>query len=198
MLKPPHFFLFGFLALFIACAGTPTTHFYLLESGSTSANMTPNAPGKISLAIEPVTADRPYADDRLVFRDSAFEIQFYHYHRWVKPPEMMITDKLVAGLRSSQLCKNVARTPVLFPADFVLKGELLALEEWDEGANWFGRVRLGFSLVDWHSREIVWQQEFSRQLPVAPHTPVAVVQALNTGIDQCLQELVTALKPYLQ
>lgn len=198
MLKSPHFLFLGLLALLIACAGTPTTHFYLLESLSTGANLIPKAPGEISLAIEPVAADRPYSDDRLIFRDSVFEIQFYHYHRWVKPPEMMITDKLVAGLRASQLFKNVAQAPSLFPADFVLKGELLALEEWDEGANWFGRVRLGFVLVDWRSREIVWQQEFSRQIPVAAHEPVAVVQALNTGIDQCLQDLVVALKPFLK
>lgn len=196
MIKSIHIFLLGTLMLFASCASTPTTHYYLLESSPVTARK-PVADG-ISLALEHVTAELPYSDDRLIYRDSVFEIKFYHYHRWVKPPEMMITDKIVARMQSSGICKNVVKAPSPVLTDYLLKGHIVSLEEWDEGQQWFGRVRLAFSLLDVNSHEIVWQQEFSHQTPIPKHQPVAVVQALNASADQCIADLISALKPILK
>ena len=197
MFKPAHILFIGILIFFVSCASTPNTHYYLIESAPVTKTAQ-STPRDISLAIDRVTAEMPYSDDRLIYRDSVYEIKFYHYHRWVKPPEMMVTDKIVEQLKTSHICKNVFKSPSPFPPDFILKGQIIALEEWDEGQQWFGRVRLSFSLMNVNSREVVWQQEFFHQTPIAEKKPVAVVQALSTSIDKCLADLVSSLKPHLR
>jgi len=185
----------GFICM--SCASTHNTHFYTLELAATP---TADRPFKypVTICIENIRADEPYSDDRLIFRDSIYEIKFYHYHRWVTHPAKMITEKMVVRLKDSHLFQNVVRMPAHQSADYVLQGAVKALEEWDQGEQWFGRLELVFTLSEFSTNKIIWEKEFTAQTPVAQKTPIGVVKALSTSLDSCLNQLVAVLDQHLQ
>jgi ABC-type uncharacterized transport system auxiliary subunit len=183
--------------IFMSCASTPSTHFYTLELATTPPS---NRPVKypITISIENIRADEPYSDDRLIFRDSIYEIKFYHYHRWVTHPAKMITEKMVAQLKDSRLFQNVVRMPYHQSADYLLQGSVKALEEWDQGEQWFGRLELVFTLNELSTNKIIWEKEFTAQTPVTQRTPIGVVKALSTSLESCLNQLVAVLDQHFQ
>ncbi len=179
------FFIFG-------CGKPPDIHYYLLDvSSKTESKLNSKFDGVI--AIAPVTADEVYTNDRLIYRDSPYEIKFYYYHRWVTSPVTLIESKLYSKLKKSGLTTSIMRPPYPIAPDLVLNSHLIALHEIDENEKWFGEVTLLFSLVDLKKNTTIWQQEFSNRVPAQQRKPQAVVEAINLAFEKCLDEMIKAL-----
>lgn len=179
------FFIFG-------CGKPPDIHYYLLDvSSKTESKLNSKFDGVI--AIAPVTADEVYTNDRLIYRDSPYEIKFYYYHRWVTSPVTLIESKLYSKLKKSGLTTSIIRPPYPIAPDLVLNSHLIALHEIDENEKWFGEVTLLFSLVDLKKNTTIWQQEFSNRVPAQQRKPQAVVEAINLAFEKCLDEMIKAL-----
>ncbi len=179
------FFIFG-------CGKPPDIHYYLLDvSSKTESKLNSKFDGVI--AIAPVTADEVYTNDRLIYRDSPYEIKFYYYHRWVTSPVTLIESKLYSKLKKSGLTTSIMRPPYPIAPDLVLNSHLIALHEIDENEKWFGEVTLLFSLVDLKKNATIWQQEFSNRVPAQQRKPQAVVEAINLAFEKCLDEMIKAL-----
>ena len=74
---------------------------------------TPSSPAPItaSLVVRPFSAQPPYHRDRMVYRSSPYEFDFYHYHRWVTKPADMLTSLTRRSLQQSGLFTTVYPTP---------------------------------------------------------------------------------------
>jgi ABC-type uncharacterized transport system auxiliary subunit len=179
------FFIFG-------CGKPPDIHYYLLDVSSKTESIL-NSKFDGVIAIAPVTADEVYTNDRLIYRDSPYEIKFYHYHRWVTSPVTLIESKLYSKLKKSGLTTSIIRPPYPIAPDLVLNSHLIALHEIDENEKWFGEVTLLFSLVDLKKNTTIWQQEFSNRVPAQQRKPQAVVEAINLAFEKCLDEMIKAL-----
>ena len=60
------------------------------------------------MAVDTFEADVPYQQDKIVFRTSPYEVNFYEYHKWLRPPEELVADQIegdagVAGGPTSSL-----------------------------------------------------------------------------------------------
>jgi len=185
------------LLILIACASTPNTHFYIIDLPS-EKSATNSYRYPVSIVIERLQAEAPYADDRIIFRDSVYEVKFYHYHRWVVPPAEMITNKMYEKIKSANLFQNVNRMSGNMLPDYQLSGRLTALEEWDEAQQWYGQVQLSLALTKHETNEIVWQKDFTSRVPSTQQKPMAVVKALSTGLDNCLNNVIAELELFLK
>ncbi|MBN2092052.1 membrane integrity-associated transporter subunit PqiC [candidate division KSB1 bacterium] len=186
--------LFSFLI--ISCGKPPDIHYYILDvSSKTESKLNSKFDGVI--AIAPVTADEAYIDDRLIYRDSPYQIKFYHYHRWVTSPVTLIESKLYTKIKKSGLATSVLRQPYSIAPDLLLSTHLIAFQEKDENEKWYGEIILMFSLVDLKNNITVWQQEFANRVPASERKPEAVVEAINLAFDKCLDELIVALDAQL-
>lgn len=178
--------------LIVSCAGTHETHFYTLNIPEIGPSLQ-TAKFPFTVGVDRIYTEDPYSDDRLIYRDSLFEVKFYHYHRWVASPSKMVTEMVLAQLKSSGFFQAVQQLPVGELTDYTLSGRIKTFEEWDEGNLWFGKVRIEFRVQKNETGEIVLQKEFTSKINVESREPVAVVQALSLGVEKCTEQMLQEL-----
>jgi ABC-type uncharacterized transport system auxiliary subunit len=183
------FFLFAICFLLQSCGGVPETFYYTLAFDNSSTQNDGHTPLPFALGVEKFQSDVIYDDDRIIYRDSPYEIKYYFYRRWVAPPRHLVTDKVVSYLAESGLFEKVTTYPTAGEVKYVLNGRLLAFEEWDEQNNWYGKVALKASLYEPATQRVVWSGKFEHLQPVSKKIPAAVVEALSQSLKKCLEEL---------
>lgn len=188
---------FGLIVLFSACSGVPPTYYYRVDYDvPAEANDDNHLP--LTIAVQHFSADLLYEGDRIVYRNSPYEVNFYYYRRWVAPPKKLVTEEVYQHFKKSGMFAKVVRTPAVTPVDYTLGGQIQAFEEWDASDGWFGLVSVQFQLRSSGNNEVVWEKTLSEKTRAAAKKPVQVVQAisqsLNAVTDKALQDVVSFLK----
>lgn len=180
-----------FLALIISCAGVPPTYYYRIHYDMPEHNSP--APLPVTIIIEPFDADALYKGDRIVYRNSEYEVQFYHYRRWVAPPNKIVQESVIEQFRASGVFERVVTSTVPVNAGYILKGNIKSFEELDEGDSWYGLVSIAFELQDKETKKIIWQNTLSERTPASKKEPMevakAISQSLKTVVEKTIQEI---------
>jgi len=184
---------FVFCLLLHGCGGVPETFYYTLAFGNSAPLNDGHSPLPFALGVEKFQSEVIYDDDRIIYRDSPYEVKYYFYRRWVAPPRHLITEKIVGYLSDSGLFEKVTTYPSIVEVKYVLSGRLLAFEEWDEQNNWYGKVAFKVSLHDPATQRVVWNGKFEHLEPVGKKIPSAVVEALSVSVKKCLQDMTQTL-----
>ena len=185
------------LFLFLTCSSIPETHFYLIDYPITDIKENPNPIFDIVIGVTKFKAGPLYADGRLVYRENPYEGKYYHYHRWIAEPGKLVTDKTIEQLNAAKLFKQVVVFPRYTQCDYILNGNIKALEEWDETNKWFAKVKIAFELVDKKSNKLIWKKIIEKQNPVTKKSPFAVVTGINQSVKQCVEELQKELSRFI-
>lgn len=187
------------MLLFLRCGGRiPDMHYYLIDFPITQPPGNHAPAHNITLGVMRFDAAPLYQEERLVYRDSPYEGKYYHYHRWVSQPAQMITDKTIEQLRAANLFALVVPFPKYSQIDYLLQGTIRALEEWDEGDQWYARVQIAFELTDRTSQQLTWHTVIEQKVPVQRKTPAEIIRGINSGVQQCLIELEKQLHAHFQ
>lgn len=152
----------------------------------------------ITIAVQQFDADVLYEGERIVYHDSPYEVKFYHYRRWVAPPRKIVTQKILEQLKASGLFQQVVMAPSQVNADFILKGNIKAFEEWDEGDSWYGLVSLAFELQNTATKEIVWENEYSQKTATDNKDPVKVVEAISQSLKIVIEKSIRDIEQSLK
>ncbi len=151
-----------------------------------------SAPVKASLVVRPFAAQPPYNRDRMVYRSSPYEFDFYHYHRWVTKPADMLTTLTRRTLQQSGLFTTVYPTPDA-RADLRLGGVVRQYEEVDQAQSW----QAVLSIEVWLSRSQepapFWFQSYSATRLAAKRNPAAVAEAMSQNLQDVLERLTNDL-----
>lgn len=188
------FIFFSFLQ---SCGGVPETYYYTLAFEQSAPLNDGHTPLPFALGVEKFQSETIYDDDRIIYRDSPFEVKYYFYRRWVAPPRHLITEKVLSYLSDAGLFEKVTMHPSTVNVKYVLSGRLLAFEEWDEQNTWYGKVAFQASLYEPATRRVVWTGRFEHLQPVAKKIPSAVVEAMSVSMKKCLDDLVRSLRKEL-
>jgi ABC-type uncharacterized transport system auxiliary subunit len=161
-----------------ACGGKapPPTRYYQLAPPRTQ---TAEAAPRAALVIEPLTADGVYDDERMVYRTSAYRLDYYDYHRWGAPPGQMIASYLEHALAD--------RFRIVPPDSddraLTLGGRVLAIEEVDVAPKkWVGRISLELSARDTTGR-VVWSGRYDETVPMSVQSPEGLAQAITAAMQ---------------
>jgi ABC-type uncharacterized transport system auxiliary subunit len=183
------------LSFALACSQIPQTHYYLFDYSIEDKDTFSNALKETVLGFAQVEVNVPYNQDRLIYRRSRNEIEFYHYHRWISPPAELIWQQLFLDLSNSNLFNKVVDyTAYSEKVDYVLQMRLIRLEEWDEGKDWFAVMELNVRLKEAKTGREVFNKLLSVKKPIAERTPYEVVKALNTVLKECSEQLLKMLE----
>ena len=97
------FIFIAFIALFSSmiwgCGSVPETYYYL-PTYQIAPPANDHTPLDVVLGIEKFQAEIIYNDDRIIYRDSPFEVKYYNYRRWIAEYACRWTkrsEQLVAG-----------------------------------------------------------------------------------------------------
>jgi ABC-type uncharacterized transport system auxiliary subunit len=131
--------------------------------------------------------------DRIVYFSNQNELNFYHYHRWAEPPPALVQSLMIQELRAAGVFDDVVAYRAQPGLDYVLRGQLLAMEEVDEGTEVKARFGLALELVRQEDNRTLWSQQHRCERPVSGETVEAVVSAINTCVDETLTQLTRSL-----
>jgi ABC-type uncharacterized transport system auxiliary subunit len=189
-------------AAIAACGGKiPQTRYYQLAAPAAApvaaAGATPR--GALVLAIEPLSADDAYQDERIVYRTGPVRLDYYEYHRWSAPPGVLIARYLEQALERTGHFRAVVRE-LSADAHVVLGGRVIAIEEVDESpTRWLGRVAIELRLEDARTGAVLWTGELAETEPLAEQSPEGLARALSGAmariVARAIPEIVAATAP---
>ena len=196
-MRYPRFF-FPVLLISLVLGGCSLTRskqevqYYALTLPTRSAAPSSPAPITASLVVRPFSAQPPYHRDRMVYRSSPYEFDFYHYHRWVTKPADMLTTLTRRTLQQSGLFTTVYPTPDA-RADLRLGGVVRQYEEVDQAQSW----QAVLSIEVWLSRSQepapFWFRSYSATRLAAKRNPAAVAEAMSQNLQDILARLTNDL-----
>ena len=169
-------------------------HYYALSlpsantASATTAQTTASPASSASLVVRPFTAQQPYSRDRMVYRSSPYQVNFYHYHRWVSKPADMVTTLTRRALQQSNLFSTVYPTPDA-PADMRLGGVVRQCEEIDQPQSWQAVLSIDVWLSRSRNSSPFWFETYTATQQAAKRNPAAVAEAMSRNLQEILQQL---------
>jgi ABC-type uncharacterized transport system auxiliary subunit len=149
---------------------------------------------KATLVVRTLSAHDPYNQERLVYRSSPYQMDFYNYHRWAASPTEQITDWTRKYLRGVVLFSDVYPTGE-GNADFILNGRLRQLDEVDREETWEAVLSIDFWLTRPDQRTPLWLHTYTATQQAAKRNPAAVAEAMSHDLETILSQLVRDLAP---
>ena len=183
------------LILLAACGGSaPQTRYYQLAMPAVGTH---DASGTV-LAVEPLTADGAYDDERIVYRVDPVRLDYYDYHHWSTTPGAMVGSYLKRAFAGSGKFRAVVRDATADTA-VVLGGRVIAIEEVDDSKTaWAGHVALELTLTDPKTSEVLWSHAYDEREPLSVQTPEGLARSLGIAMDRIVHEATPAIAELAQ
>ena len=151
-------------------------------------------PAQATLLVRPFSANEPYNQERLVYRTSPYQLDFYNYHRWAALPVEQVTDWTRQYLRGAALFAKVYPTGEGV-ADFALGGKIRQMDEIDNEQSWEATLSMDFWLTGDDHRNPFWSQSYTATRQTARRNPAAVAEAMSHNLEDILGRLAADLAP---
>ncbi|HZS48186.1 MAG TPA: ABC-type transport auxiliary lipoprotein family protein [Blastocatellia bacterium] len=184
--------VFAVLIFATFACNAPAIHYYAVKVDKHDA-ATGQPLADASVAVERLSGDKIYNQDRIIYRDSNNEIGFYEYHQWTSPPIDLVTQSLTSNLIYSGYFRSVSSYREAVDPTYILTGRLLNFEEVDKTEGVYASVRLELTLIDRKKQSTVWSGYGESELPVQIKKVNAVAQqldeALSNSVKQAIQNL---------
>jgi ABC-type uncharacterized transport system auxiliary subunit len=177
---------------FVISCSMPKTHYYIIEVPHVSSGTQHGIARRVS--VQRFFADHLLRDDRILYRVSANEVNFYEYHRWVSSPAEIVTNYFVHRLKDSGMYSVVSNYKDGSQPDLILQGRIHHFEEVDRGKEITASVALELELLEAKTRTPVWRSEANCSRPL----PTRDVPSLVSEIYGCLDESATNLLNSMQ
>jgi cholesterol transport system auxiliary component len=165
-----------------------------VSSRAAARSSAPSVASGLELRLGRITA-APYLDERIVFRDSSYELGFYEERRWTERPESYLRRAL-----SRSLFEELGVRRIVSGAGPTLEVELSEFAEL-RGARPVARVRATYMLYG--NRLVQREATVTVELPIAasssqresPEPTVrAMTEALSLAVRQIVEQAVAELR----
>lgn len=177
------------------CGGAiPKTRYYVLDLPAPAPQARHPAP--YTVTVMPFRAPEQLEQDRILYRPSPVEVDFYEYHRWAERPAALLTTALAERLRAGNLFAGVTTFDGRTKADYMIRGRLERLEEVDSPGNVTVRVEMAADVIEVRTSRTVWSKSASHQGQVTEGEVKAVVAEMSRGVENCLGQLAAGLENF--
>jgi uncharacterized lipoprotein YmbA len=179
------------LVFVISCGHVPQTHYYLIDV----AGPTPTGIKKNSLLwLKTVSTDALHSQDRLMYRTSAYEIQFDPYRRWALAPAEMIKQKTMDYLRQSGLFVQVTdELPKLERSFWSLTMTINQFEEFVSSDKRFGRMLVHVQVGEGPAEKLLWEGDVQAEALIQGSDVSSIIQAMSAATEKVLQQVTEQL-----
>lgn len=152
----------------------------------TSAPLTSPAPANLTLRFGRVSSGK-HLRDRMVYRDTAWELGFYEDRRWTENPEVFVRHTL-----DMKLFERAGIQRVVSGAGPTLEVEVLAFDELRFPPARAGRVQLKIVVHDDHV--VLLDETITVDKPVTSKSPEAAVAAISEALDAAGDQVAQRVK----
>lgn len=166
------------LACAAAACSTPQPRHYYTLTGRPPAVRFEN-PFPIKLRIRDLEMRRSYRRDEMVLRTDANELTFLRRQRWSEPPQRMISGLLRDQIQRSGIGAEVQDDGAIGEPDYVLSGEIEAIEQLRQGPDRFAHLVIELRLSRFKDDSKVWDYRIDVRKPVGGTSMRSTVRALS-------------------
>lgn len=184
--------------LIIVCYGCtaniPQTHYYTFQPGDIKVKETDSAKYAYILGVEMYEADVPYQQDQIVFRSSPYEVNFYEYRRWLRPPTEMVMEQIVKFLASSGIFQRVHADTFESYADYILRGKVIMFDQWLTAENTSSvQVEIEYQLIDFEQKHLVWIESINTTATISDLAILETVKAFESALQDNIQQAIATI-----
>jgi len=147
----------------------------------------------VPLGIQPFTAATRYRE-RMLYRASEVEVNFYEYDRWVEPPEEMVTRVIAAALRDAGLFQQVQEVANLQLPAWVLSAELLRFDEVRGAQAWRAECWLRLALRRAQDEHLLWSNTLRAAVRLSHKSAAGLAVAMSAAVQQIARQLISDLQ----
>ena len=178
------------------CSSVPENHYFTM-----SYVLLPHkgeAPQKTAATVRVRQLDitPAYDTERIVYRYSPYEFQYYNFMLWAVKPQKMITDMLIRHLQHANLFANVSLDYGDHRPDYEISGMIHAIEELDSGDEWFAHLAFSLRMTRFRGEKVVWSHDVNVKKQVYNKSPVYVVKALSELMEAEMIKVVERLQKF--
>ena len=199
MIKPFAFACASLTLLLVAgCAKVRYPNYYTLVLAPPPLSHQGNEGRTLgSLAVRDFETPAYLRQGRIVYRKSPTEVGFYAYHIWVTDPATIITTAIIGTLRSSGLFSQVDSDASHTKPEFLLRGQLMRLDEIDYGGSVRVEVKLSAQLINLRTRSTIWSEQEAETARVDKATVNSVVIEMSDALQKCIDRLLADMQGQL-
>ena len=139
------------------------------------------------LQVRKFTIEPAYQRANIVYRESAYDFMFYDLDLWASRPEQMMTQVASEYLNKSELFKSVETKPNGKP-DYELLGNIVAIEEVDEGSSQYAHLALQLTFKSTNSEEALWEKIFDQKMSMNDREPRTTAENISKLFGKYMEE----------
>ncbi len=175
------------------CVDIPLTHYYTFPPDIENPAERTSPKYSYVIGIETYEASAPYQQDRIVFRTSAYEVNFYEYHRWLRPPAELVSEQVQKLFMASGLFERVHAYAFEAYADYIIRGKILMFDQWHNEDN-TSTVRVGilYQLIAPEEERIIWMDNVETTATVPSLELVETVKGFESALQKNIRQALGA------
>lgn len=185
-------------ALTCGCSSVPDYTYFTMAYTLLQAEGDTDQPLAESLRIRDLEIAPAYDKDKMVYRFSPYQFQYYNYMLWAVKPNKMVTELIVRHLEHSGLFEVVSRDYGDARPQFELTGTLEAIEELDSGSEWYAHLAFSLRVSRFRDERVVWSHRVDAKKRVYNKAPVYVAKALSELMEAEMNKVVEKLGAFLK
>ena len=177
-----------------ACFGksTPQRSYYVLQGVTTSLRDTQPIVG--SLRVRNLDAASIYEKFQIVVRRNPYELKYSEDNVWAVKPNRMVSDVIARALADAHVFTGVTRELGELRPDYILSGNLHAIEAYDSGNVWYAHLSLSLTLTRYGTGESLYTYSFDERKPVPGRTFAQSARAISELLSTALDGLIVGLE----
>ena len=139
------------------------------------------------LQVRKFTIEPAYQRTNIVYRESAYDFMFYDLDLWASRPEHMLAQVASEYLNKSNMFKSVETKPTGKP-DFEFLGNIVAIEEVDEGSSQYARLAIQLTFRKTESDQAIWEKSFDEKLSMDNREPRTTAETISKLFGKYMEE----------
>lgn len=194
MHQPVAILLNVIFAIFLGCKSPPPQRFFMVHyTPKDTAAKTYAA----SVRVKSFDLAEAYQKTQIAYRLSPFEIQYYNYRLWGIPPNKGFSDLLCQHFREYKLFEDVMRTYTDKRPEYEIDGDIMAIEEYDEGTKRFAHLSARLRFLAHDDKRILVEHVFDRKEEFPGSDPEAMFPVLSEIYRQEVAAFITKIEQHL-
>ena len=139
------------------------------------------------LQVRKFSIEPAYQRTNIVYRESAYDFMFYDLDLWASRPEHMLAQVASEYITKSGLFKSVETKPTGKP-DFEFMGNIIAIEEVDEGSSQYARLAVQLTFRKTESDRAIWEKSFDEKLSMDNREPRTTAETISKLFGKYMEE----------
>jgi ABC-type uncharacterized transport system auxiliary subunit len=155
-------------------------------------------PYELKVQVERFAISRFYDRDQIIYRLDKHEIRDDRYNLWAVRPREMLTNAVADYLRGARLFTDLREDFLDTAPDFTLTGTIDAIERFDSGDRWWGRLDGTIQLIDNATGRIFWVHRFDpNEVEVFEPDMAFTVEGMQEILGRNMAEAIRSLDRHL-